>query len=301
MSKINFKFNFRRMYLSFDDTKKETTLETILDDFIKHKMNKREEIKKDEKEIVLCKSEKFDNGDISLVYELINFGEKRKIKNRDTLNIDGSMNENQYIEKYQYIYFHKKDENNYNVAFHYNRQGITYKKFLKIFDDFYNEFKKDNEEDLSNVLLLSSTYYSKNFFEKISELNTVSSLELEGVFENPDLEFAGIENSPKFRCETKSIIKVKPIGKRFAYFSSEEILEFIKEKENQFGHLKIKLHGRDIYNESQNLVSDNLELLHIIKTDIYEDKILEYNSVILKLKDDISKVLNDGWIEISEN
>ena len=170
MSKINFKFNFRRMYLSFDDTKKETTLETILDDFIKHKMNKREEIKKDEKEIVLCKSEKFDNGDISLVYELINFGEKRKIKNRDTLNIDGSMNENQYIEKYQYIYFHKKDENNYNVAFHYNRQGITYKKFLKIFDDFYNEFKKDNEEDLSNVLLLSSTYYSKISLKKYQSL-----------------------------------------------------------------------------------------------------------------------------------
>lgn len=51
MSKINFKFNFKRIYLSFNDTKKETTLEIILNDFIKNKINKREEIKKMKKKL----------------------------------------------------------------------------------------------------------------------------------------------------------------------------------------------------------------------------------------------------------
>lgn len=217
------------------------------------------------------------------------------------MNIDASMNENQYIEKYQYIYFSKKDKNNYNIAFHYNRQGITYKRFFKIFNDFYDEFKKDNEENLTDTLLLTSTYYSKNFFEKISELNTVSSLELEGVFESPDLEFAGIENSSKFTCETKNIIKVRPKGKKFASFFSKNILEFIKEKEKEFGTLKIKLRGKNIHNESQELVSNNLELSYTIKTDIYENEILEYNGIMLEIKNNISKVLNDGWVEISEN
>lgn len=302
MRKENLKFNFKRVYLNKNNNvKKNTTLTIILKNFIEEKLNKKEIIAPGEKEVILTKAEILNNDDIFLTYELINFGKKSKIKDRNTLTETGELKDNQYLEKYQYIYLNKKDNDSYNIICQLTKQGISYKRFYTLLYIFYEEFKKKQTENLADTLLLSSSYYSKDFFEKISEVNMVSSLTIEGGFDNPDLEFAGFGTNPIFKCTTTSVTKVKPMNKRFGLVRPTKILDFIKEKEKEYKTVKIKLHGKDIEDKALKIYSDNLELTHEIKINIYNNKEMEYNEVKLSLQKDSPLILEQGWVEIASN
>lgn len=302
MAKENFKFSLKRLYLNIDNNEeKNTTLEMILKSFLDKKLLIREEITKDEKEIILSEVKKLENGDYCLSYELINFGKINQIKNRKDLTKVGEIKRGEYLERYQYIYFSKKDSNNYNIAFQTKKQGISYNKFYNMLYNFYEEYKKEQTENLSDTLLLSSSYYSKNFFEKIKDIEMVSTLTVEGGYENPDLKFAGIDCNKKFRCSTENITKVKAIGKRYQLFLAKDIIAFLKEQEEKYGTIKIKLHGKDLNNKFQKIYSDNLELSYEFNINSFSNKKDEYNLITVQLQKNILDVLKGGWVEISEN
>lgn len=302
MKKENLKFNFKRVYLNkSNNTEKETTLQIVLKNFIGEKLNKKEIIVNGEKEVILNKADFLNNGDILWTYELINFGKKSKIKDKDTLVAEGELNVNQYLEKYQYIYLNKKDEDNYNVIHQLTKQGISYNKFYNILHNYYESFKNEQVENLADTLLMSSTYYSKDFFKRINEVNMLSSLTIEGGYDDPDLKFAGLATNPDFTCSSFTQVKVKPKKGKFKNFLAKDILKFIEKMKEKYGPVKIKLHGKDIKENTQKIYSDNLELAYEVKIDVHTEKEIEYNEVITKLKTDIPRILEQGWVEIASN
>ncbi len=259
------------------------SLEKIINDFVKEKKDVRVPLGK-EKEIILTESTKTEEGNFFLKFEVLKYGEGHSIKDKNTRNLKGEITPDDYIEKFQCIFLKKIDEDTYNFIFQRDKIG-----FDSLF--LYNELwayitdAKRNNKILDIYSLKTTKYLSKSFLERFKNIEEVSTVKLENVYECPEFRFNNIgETKAEFLIVTKTTTTIKPIKRRYGKIKEGELLNYIKEKEEENPDLKIRISGRSNKNKTESFINDNFELQEKIKVEVDSLKKILYNDMKKKME-----------------
>lgn len=269
-----------------------TDLESLLDLYRKSVINQVEVVIVEEKEIWLSK-QSLNNDAIILTYEISNFGIRENIKERETKINAGVITENQYIEKYQHIILKKIDKNNYNVIFQAVQSGITYNFFLKILVKYFRTLN-------FIVTLFSKVYYQSNFFERISNLKTLKSLEIEGrISDDRELEFAGIHtNELELKSKVETKIKAKKGFKSFLRAGNLE--EFIKKEKAKYEKFKVTIKGENKDGNIEEILSEEIQINKSLGIKLTSENKLDISDLLDKMLKEIEMINNNNYIALDD-
>ena len=269
-----------------------TDLESLLDSYRKRGINQVEVVTVEEKEIWLSK-QSLNNDAIILTYEISNFGIRENIKERETKINAGVITENQYIEKYQHIILKKIDKNNYNVIFQAVQSGITYNFFLKILVKYFKTLN-------FIITLFSKIYYQSNFFERISNLKTLKSLEIEGRISNDrELEFAGIHTN-EFELKSKVETKIKAKKGFRSFLSAGNLEEFIKKEKAKYEKFKVTIKGENQNGNIEEILSEEIQINKSLGVKLTSENKLDISDLLDKMLKEIEMINNNSYIALDD-
>lgn len=269
-----------------------TDLESLLDLYRKMGINQVEVVTVEEKEIWLSK-QSLNNDAIILTYEISNFGIRENIKERETKINAGVITENQYIEKYQHIILKKIDKNNYNVIFQAVQSGITYNFFLKILVKYFKTLN-------FIITLFSKIYYQSNFFERISNLKTLKSLEIEGRISNDrELEFAGIHTN-EFELKSKVETKIKAKKGFRSFLSAGNLEEFIKKEKAKYEKFKVTIKGENQNGNIEEILSEEIQINKSLGVKLTSENKLDISDLLDKMLKEIEMINNNSYIALDD-
>ncbi|BET14729.1 hypothetical protein FVTDC_06640 [Fusobacterium vincentii] len=269
-----------------------TDLESLLDLYRKSVINQVEVVIVEEKEIWLSK-QSLNNDAIILTYEISNFGIRENIKERETKINAGVITENQYIEKYQHIILKKIDKNNYNVIFQAVQSGITYNFFLKILVKYFRTLN-------FIVTLFSKVYYQSNFFERISNLKTLKSLEIEGrISDDRELEFAGIHTN-EFELKSKVETKIKAKKGFKSFLRAGNLEEFIKKEKAKYEKFKVTIKGENKDGNIEEILSEEIQINKSLGIKLTSENKLDISDLLDKMLKEIEMINNNNYIALDD-
>lgn len=269
-----------------------TDLESLLDLYRKSVINQVEVVIVEEKEIWLSK-QSLNNDAIILTYEISNFGIRENIKERETKINAGVITENQYIEKYQHIILKKIDKNNYNVIFQVVQSGITYNFFLKILVKYFRTLN-------FIVTLFSKVYYQSNFFERISNLKTLKSLEIEGrISDDRELEFAGIHTN-EFELKSKVETKIKAKKGFKSFLRAGNLEEFIKKEKAKYEKFKVTIKGENKDGNIEEILSEEIQINKSLGIKLTSENKLDISDLLDKMLKEIEMINNNNYIALDD-
>lgn len=269
-----------------------TDLESLLDLYRKSVINQVEVVIVEEKEIWLSK-QSLNNDAIILTYEISNFGIRENIKERETKINAGVITENQYIEKYQHIILKKIDKNNYNVIFQAVQSGITYNFFLKILVKYFRTLN-------FIVTLFNKVYYQSNFFERISNLKTLKSLEIEGrISDDRELEFAGIHTN-EFELKSKVETKIKAKKGFKSFLRAGNLEEFIKKEKAKYEKFKVTIKGENKDGNIEEILSEEIQINKSLGIKLTSENKLDISDLLDKMLKEIEMINNNNYIALDD-
>ncbi|WP_339004284.1 hypothetical protein LDK17_02625 [Fusobacterium polymorphum] len=267
-------------------------MESLLDLYRKSVINQVEVVIVEEKEIWLSK-QSLNNDAIILTYEISNFGIRENIKERETKINAGVITENQYIEKYQHIILKKIDKNNYNVIFQAVQSGITYNFFLKILVKYFRTLN-------FIVTLFSKVYYQSNFFERISNLKTLKSLEIEGrISDDRELEFAGIHTN-EFELKSKVETKIKAKKGFKSFLRAGNLEEFIKKEKAKYEKFKVTIKGENKDGNIEEILSEEIQINKSLGIKLTSENKLDISDLLDKMLKEIEMINNNNYIALDD-
>lgn len=263
-----------------------------MDLYRKSVINQVEVVIVEEKEIWLSK-QSLNNDAIILTYEISNFGIRENIKERETKINAGVITENQYIEKYQHIILKKIDKNNYNVIFQAVQSGITYNFFLKILVKYFRTLN-------FIVTLFSKVYYQSNFFERISNLKTLKSLEIEGrISDDRELEFAGIHTN-EFELKSKVETKIKAKKGFKSFLRAGNLEEFIKKEKAKYEKFKVTIKGENKDGNIEEILSEEIQINKSLGIKLTSENKLDISDLLDKMLKEIEMINNNNYIALDD-
>ncbi|PID67139.1 MAG: hypothetical protein CR959_01725 [Fusobacteriales bacterium] len=269
------------------------TLEKMIDSYRNNEINQNKIIKPNEKEAWLS-SQNINNNIVFLTYEISNFGTKENIKEKKTKKTVGTLKENQYIEKHQNIFLKKINENTYNIAFQNIQTGMRYSYFLKTLVKYLKQ------ESVNKGVLSSGIYYQKDFYKKLSYIDTLNSLEIYGRSSDiAELDFAGI-NTNEFEIKNKVLrtIKAKK-GFSTIRFKGKELENFIKAEKKKYDEFKVTVKGNDKTGKATQVLSDEFQLKKEIRVEV-NDGNLNTQDLKNKIIGSLENFINNDYIVIED-
>lgn len=280
--------NFRKLSLikaaeiCISDSKV-TSLEKIINDFVNEKKDSRVELTKG-KEIILTEGVGSEEGDFFLKFEILKYGEGHSIKDKNTRALKGEITPDDYIERFQCVFFKKIDKDTYNLIFQRNKMGFDSSFLYNELWAYVTNAKKNNE--ISDIYSLHITkYLSKSFLERFKNITEVSSIKLENVYESPEFRFNDRgDKTAEFEIIEKRIMIIKPLKKRYGKIKDGELIKYINEKEDEYPDLRIKISGKSGKNTKESFINDNFELSEEIKVEIDLLKKILYNDMKKKME-----------------
>ncbi|WP_462351167.1 hypothetical protein [Fusobacterium varium] len=253
-------------------SKKKMNLKLLMMDFFKEQLGKEEIVKSEAKIFVLNNVDEIEKDIFFLKYEILNYGEKKNIKNKETKKIEGEINKNQYLEEFQYIVLKFRNNDSIDIEIQGRQIGMKQRNFYNFINRYFENLKKklreDLGEELGDVAIRSFTYHTDNFFEKLAKLK-VQSVAITGkTDEDIDIVF-----SNKFEYSAEVNINIKTKG----FISNKhELKDFIEKKCKNLSNVKIKAKGINENKEIDKLFSEDLNLVKEMRIKLNNDgKILE--------------------------
>lgn len=288
--------------LQFDKlSDKKMTLENLLDMYTTNVKNKEQILLKGEKSILLLESEK-DGDFLHLKFEIVRYGEKKDIKDRNqNFSTVSTLGKSQYVQELQYITLRKISDDSYDIAIQGRQIGITYNKLYNLIRDFYISKKSEIEtyykEGYADTDIRIHVYRTAEFFEKLesimpSFIHIVSSDPLKE--EDSDLVF-----SDKTSYKTKVDIQIRE-KKGLLKFTDKytSLREFIEKKLQEYPDAKLNIKGIDNNGRNEDIFSTDVDYRSEIKIETNIDGQLKEEDIKLKLKESIEKMERDGYNRI---
>lgn len=288
--------------LQFDKLSvKKMTLENLLDMYTTAVKNKEQVLIKDEKSILLLESQK-DGNFLHLKFEIIRYGEKKDIKDRNkNFSTISTLGISQYVQELQYITLKKISDDSYDIAIQGKQIGITYNKLYNLIRDFYILKKRDIEtyykEGYADTDIRIHVYRTAEFFKKLENIipnfiHIVSSDPLKE--EDPDLIF-----SDKTSYKTKIDIKIRE-KKGFLKFGDKytSLKAFIEKKLKEYPDAKLNIKGIDNNGKDKDIFSTDVDYRSEIKIKTNADGQLNEEEIKFELKKSIEEMERDGYNRI---
>ena len=280
---------------------KKMTLENLLDMYTTAVKNKEQVLIKDEKSILLLESQK-DGNFLHLKFEIIRYGEKKDIKDRNkNFSTISTLGISQYVQELQYITLKKISDDSYDIAIQGKQIGITYNKLYNLIRDFYILKKRDIEtyykEGYADTDIRIHVYRTAEFFKKLENIipnfiHIVSSDPLKE--EDPDLIF-----SDKTSYKTKIDIKIRE-KKGFLKFGDKytSLKAFIEKKLKEYPDAKLNIKGIDNNGKDKDIFSTDVDYRSEIKIKTNADGQLNEEEIKFELKKSIEEMERDGYNRI---
>ncbi|MCJ8341402.1 MAG: hypothetical protein MJH09_00855 [Cetobacterium sp.] len=277
------------------------TLENLLDMYTTAVKNKEQVLIKDEKSILLLESQK-DGNFLHLKFEIIRYGEKKDIKDRNkNFSTISTLGISQYVQELQYITLKKISDDSYDIAIQGKQIGITYNKLYNLIRDFYILKKRDIEtyykEGYADTDIRIHVYRTAEFFKKLENIipnfiHIVSSDPLKE--EDPDLIF-----SDKTSYKTKIDIKIRE-KKGFLKFGDKytSLKAFIEKKLKEYPDAKLNIKGIDNNGKDKDIFSTDVDYRSEIKIKTNADGQLNEEEIKFELKKSIEEMERDGYNRI---